>query len=269
MEDIQSLAHSKWNCKYHIVFAPKYRRQVIYGKLKAEIGKILRSLCERKGVEVLEAEACADHIHMLVSIPPSMSVADFMGYPVDTSRVYATGTSMGGMASISLVAAYPELIAAIAPSDIAPSLTADDAQIARLQELVMPMNFTTGLADKYAPYPLSADSEKIEGYNQLLSALDLQAYAMDYAESVTLANESVDIVEHATGVRFPNVKAVNYENNRLYVCDFENEDGVALLRINLVENKPHMFVGYDAQNAWNFLKQFSRNQKTGALEINN
>ena len=80
MEDIQSLSHSKWNCKYHIVFAPKYRRQVIYGKLKAEIGKILRSLCERKGVEVLEAEACADHIHMLVSIPPSMSVADFMGY---------------------------------------------------------------------------------------------------------------------------------------------------------------------------------------------
>lgn len=74
MEDIQSLSHSKWNCKYHIVFAPKYRRQVIYGKLKAEIGKILRSLCERKGVEVLEAEACADHIHMLVSIPPSMSV---------------------------------------------------------------------------------------------------------------------------------------------------------------------------------------------------
>lgn len=190
-------------------------------------------------------------------------------YPVDTSRVYATGTSMGGMASISLAVAYPELIAAIAPNDIAPSLTADDAQIARLQELVMPMNFTTGLADKYAPYPLSADSEKIEGYNQLLSALDLQAHAMDYAESVTLANESVDIVEHATGVRFPNVKAVNYENNRLYVCDFENEDGVALLRINLVENKPHMFVGYDAQNAWNFLKQFSRNQKTGALEINN
>lgn len=80
MEDIQSLSRSKWNCKYHIVFVPKYRRQVIYGKLKAEIGKILRSLCKRKGVEVLEAEACADHIHMLVSIPPSMSVADFMGY---------------------------------------------------------------------------------------------------------------------------------------------------------------------------------------------
>ena len=80
MNDIQSLSHSKWNCKYHIVFAPKYRRQVIYGKLKSEIGKILRDLCERKGVEIIEANACPDHIHMLVSIPPSMSVADFIGY---------------------------------------------------------------------------------------------------------------------------------------------------------------------------------------------
>ena len=80
MDDIKSLAHSKWNCKYHIEFAPKYRRQIIYGKLKAEIGKILRKLCEQKGVEIIEAEACADHIHMLVSIPPKLSVAEFIGY---------------------------------------------------------------------------------------------------------------------------------------------------------------------------------------------
>ena len=78
--DKNSLAHTTWNCKYHIVFAPKYRRQVIYGSLKAEIGKILRTLCERKGVEILEAEACADHIHMLENIPPKLSVSDFMGY---------------------------------------------------------------------------------------------------------------------------------------------------------------------------------------------
>jgi putative transposase len=78
--DKSSLAHTKWNCKYHIVFAPKYRRQVIYGKLKREIGKILRELCERKGVEIIEAEACPDHIHMLVSIPPKLSVSEFMGY---------------------------------------------------------------------------------------------------------------------------------------------------------------------------------------------
>ena len=78
--DKNSLAHTTWNRKYHIVFSPKYRRQIIYGKLKADIGKILRTLCERKGVTIHEAEACPDHIHMLVSIPPKISVADFMGY---------------------------------------------------------------------------------------------------------------------------------------------------------------------------------------------
>jgi len=78
--DKNSLSHTSWNCKYHIVFAPKYRRQIIYGKIKKEVGKILRTLCERKGVEIIEAEACADHIHMLVSIPPKYSVSEFMGY---------------------------------------------------------------------------------------------------------------------------------------------------------------------------------------------
>ena len=78
--DKNSLAHTTWNCKYHIVFAPKYRRRIIYGKIKAEIGKILRELCTRKGVEIIVAEACVDHIHMLVSIPPKMSVSEFMGY---------------------------------------------------------------------------------------------------------------------------------------------------------------------------------------------
>ena len=78
--DKNSLAHTTWNCKYHIVFAPKYRRQIIYGKIKADIGIILRKLCEYKGVEIIEANACPDHIHMLVSIPPKMSVTQFMGY---------------------------------------------------------------------------------------------------------------------------------------------------------------------------------------------
>ena len=78
--DNNSLAHSKWNCKYHIVFAPKYRRQIIFGNIKADIGQILRKLCEFKGVEIIEANACIDHIHMLVSIPPKLSVSQFMGY---------------------------------------------------------------------------------------------------------------------------------------------------------------------------------------------
>ena len=78
--DNSSLAHSKWNCKYHIVFARKYRRQIIYGKIKADIGAILRKLCDQKEVEIIEANACKDNIHMLVSIPPKLSVSQFMGY---------------------------------------------------------------------------------------------------------------------------------------------------------------------------------------------
>ena len=78
--DKNTLAHTTWECKYHIVFAPKYRRQIVYGKLKTEIGKILRTLCERKGVEIIEAKACPDHIHMLLNIPPTYSVSEFMGY---------------------------------------------------------------------------------------------------------------------------------------------------------------------------------------------
>ena len=78
--DKSSIAHTAWNCKYHIVFAPKYRRQVIYGKVKADIGQIIRKLCEWKGVEIIEAEACPDHIHLLLSIPPKISISGFMGY---------------------------------------------------------------------------------------------------------------------------------------------------------------------------------------------
>ena len=78
--DMNSLAHTTWECKYHVVFAPKFRRQIIYRKIKADIGKILRDLCERKGIEIIEAECCPDHIHMLVRIPPKYSVSEIMGY---------------------------------------------------------------------------------------------------------------------------------------------------------------------------------------------
>ena len=80
MNDNNSLAHTTWNCKYHIVFAPKYRRRVIYGQIREEIGKIIRLLCERKGITIIEAELCPDHVHMLVEIPPKYSVADIVGY---------------------------------------------------------------------------------------------------------------------------------------------------------------------------------------------
>ena len=79
MSTENSLAHTKWECKYHIVFAPKYRRQVIYKQIRADVGQILGTLCKRKGIEIIEAEACPDHIHMLVRIPPKYSVSEIMG----------------------------------------------------------------------------------------------------------------------------------------------------------------------------------------------
>ena len=78
--DINSLDHTTWRCQYHVVFAPKYRRLVIYNEIKADIGRILRQLCQQKGVEIIAAEACPDHIHMLLSIPPKYSVSQIMGY---------------------------------------------------------------------------------------------------------------------------------------------------------------------------------------------
>jgi len=78
--DSNSLSHTKWNCKYHIVFAPKFCRKIIYGKLKRDIANILSALCKRKGVKIVEAEMCSDHVHMLVEIPPSISVSSFVGY---------------------------------------------------------------------------------------------------------------------------------------------------------------------------------------------
>ena len=80
LNDVNSLSHTKWNCKYHIVFAPKYRRKVFYEEKRMAVGKILRQLCEWKGVKIIEAEVCPDHVHMLVEIPPKMSVSSFMGY---------------------------------------------------------------------------------------------------------------------------------------------------------------------------------------------
>ena len=78
--DVNSLAHTKWNCKYHVVFAPKFRRKLIYNQLRKDIGKIIRMLCDRKGIEIIEAELCPDHVHMLIRIPPKMSVAGAIGY---------------------------------------------------------------------------------------------------------------------------------------------------------------------------------------------
>ena len=78
--EINKTAHSTYRCEYHIVFAPKYRRQIVYGQIKKDIGEIIRKLCNEKKVEIIEAEACPNHIHMLVSIPPYLSIAQFVGF---------------------------------------------------------------------------------------------------------------------------------------------------------------------------------------------
>ena len=92
MNDINSLSHTKWNCKYHIVFAPKYRRKVFYGEKRAEVGAILRQLCEWKGVRIVQAEVCPDHVHMLIEIPPKVAVS-----------------SLKGKSSLMIYEKYPEL----------------------------------------------------------------------------------------------------------------------------------------------------------------
>ena len=79
-KDVDSLSHTTWRCQYHVVFAPKYRRMIVYGQIKKDIGQILRQLCEQKGIEIIEAEACPDHIHMLISFSPKYSIAYVMGY---------------------------------------------------------------------------------------------------------------------------------------------------------------------------------------------
>ena len=96
MNDTNSLSHTRWNCKYHIVFAPKYRRKVFYGQKKREIGKILRQLCDWKQVKIVEAEVCPDHIHMLVEIPPKIAVSSFVGY-------------LKGKSSLMIYEQFPEL----------------------------------------------------------------------------------------------------------------------------------------------------------------
>ena len=96
MNDVKSLAHMSWNCKYHIVFAPKYWRKEFYGEKRREIGAILRMQCEWKKVRIIEAEVCPAHVHMLMEIPPKVAVSSFMGY-------------LKGKSSLMIYEKYPEL----------------------------------------------------------------------------------------------------------------------------------------------------------------
>ena len=101
LNDVNSLSHTKWNCKYHIVFAPKYRRKIFYHEKREAVGKILRQLCEWKGVKIVRAEVCPDHVHMLVEIPPKLSVSSFMGYLKGKEQYDAIRTVWGTEIQVS------------------------------------------------------------------------------------------------------------------------------------------------------------------------
>ena len=108
MNDTNSLSHTKWNCKYHIVFAPKYRRKVFYGEKRREIGKILRQLCEWKKVKIVEAEVCPDHVHMLLEIPPKISVSSFVGYLKGKSSLMNKPWVVSAIQALIDAGEYPE-----------------------------------------------------------------------------------------------------------------------------------------------------------------
>ena len=95
MKDFESLAHVRWECKYHVVIIPKYRRKVLYGKLRAKIGSILRDLCKQKGVELLAGHAMPDHIHLVLSVPPKYSIAMVLGYLKGKSAIHIHRTIHG------------------------------------------------------------------------------------------------------------------------------------------------------------------------------
>jgi predicted esterase len=159
-------------------------------------------------------------------------------YPVDKSRVYVAGTSMGAMAALDFAAQYPELVTAVAPFDISPKITVTDEQKAKLKNLGMPMVFTTGLSDKYNAYPMNTNQMNgIDGYNTLLDVAGFEKYALTAEESAALVNDSMNIIERYTGLRFPYTKIQHYVNNRLYMNDFVNDQGICMLKIIVVENK--------------------------------
>ena len=91
-----SLSHTKWKCQYHIVFIPKYRKKVMYGKIKADIREIIKRLCEYKKIEIVEGAICSDHVHLCVCIPPKQSVSEFMGY-------------LKGKSALMIFDKYPEM----------------------------------------------------------------------------------------------------------------------------------------------------------------
>lgn len=191
-------------------------------------------------------------------------------YPVDETRVYATGSSMGAMASKSLAANYPNLLAAIAPLDICPGFSeGTDVQRAAVQENGLPMIFMVGTADKYGIEMIGftefINFNTVEEWNALLKLQGYEEYAITAEESADMAANSANAIERLTGRRVQSTQTINYENTRIHVGAFENEEGINDFTFVVTENRGHLPAGYDAEIAWDFLKNFARDVETGEL----
>ncbi|MDO4548369.1 MAG: hypothetical protein Q4D04_09745 [Clostridia bacterium] len=193
-------------------------------------------------------------------------------YPIDETRVYATGSSAGAAASKNLAAAYPEMLAAIAPLDAAPGFgEGDEESRAKISEIEMPMIFIVGTADKYNNHQLGASTwnpNTVVQWNQLLSMQGHDDYQVTPEQSRALIDDSLNIVEHLAGLRAENSYVRHYDNTRIYMNSFTNDEGLDNLVFVLVENKGHLPCGFDAEIAWEFLSRFSRDTETSELIIN-
>ena len=190
-------------------------------------------------------------------------------YPIDESRIYASGSSMGAMQSINLTVAYPTMLAAITELDVAPKFV-DEAEnqeaFDAVKEVGVAVVNIAGLADKYGAYPLDTNKmNSISGWNDLMTVTGNEDYCLTSEESAELAAGSLNIAEHLAGGTFEETSFRYPTNNNVIVNDFTNEDGINNLRIIVVDNKGHIPCGYDAEYSWEFMQHFSRNLETGEL----
>lgn len=192
-------------------------------------------------------------------------------YPVDASRVYATGTSQGGMHSKQFAGLYPNEVAAIAPMNVSFAfLDGEDGDAQALATVGMPMLFVAGTADVYCPLPVRAAGGSMgsfDGWNTLVKMQGFEEYAITAEKSAALLDGTTDLLEYYTGLRLPEADVHSYVNNRTFQVNFTGEDGVTRLSLVIEENGSHEPLGYDAQFAWDFLKNFARDTQTGELIV--
>ena len=183
-------------------------------------------------------------------------------YSVDEHRVYMTGTSNGGRCSKQFACRYPDEVAAIAPMNVTFALNEEDGNASVLKEKGMPMLFVAGTADAFNPLPVRNGDNilmaSIDGWNRLIALHGFEQYHITAEESAQLLETSINLLEHYTGLRLPEAKVYNAVNNRTFQCDFVNAEGVTTLSLIIEENGSHEPLGYDAELAWNFMKQFTR-----------